>query len=567
MTAMRENFGNSLLLTRFTLRREKFIALAWILILGLVVIGVVPVLEQVFYDGGATEIGETLDLPAMIFMVGPNFARYHETFGALYTTFMMLFTALTVGIMNIFLVTRYTRADEERGRYEVLRSLPIGRLSNLNAALITAIIVNILLAIVIGLGMFALGDDSMCFHGSMLWGVALGTTGLVFAAIAALFSQLSSNSRGAVGYSFAVLAFFYMLRAPGDMNPDLEIVSLISPLGLVLRTEAYIGNNWWPIVIMLLTAAAISAVAFKFNSMRDIDQGIIPAKPGRAHGSFLMKSPCGLSFKLLRGSLIAWAIGMFMLGASYGSILGGLDEFIASSEMYQQLILGPTVGTEFFEGLSPEEATDMMHEVVRAAGFSIPQLFVSMITNIMGIFVTVPVIIFALRVKSEEKENRADAILATSASRNKYLGGYVVFAFISAIVIQVSQAVGMYAAAAGAMDDISDLPLSFLLEASLVYVPALWVMVGLTVFLIGIAPKATGLVWAYFGIAFLIMFFGRMGVFPDWVGYITPFEFVPQLPADEINFVTMAVLTLIAVALTAAGFFFYNKRDINAITH
>jgi LPXTG-motif cell wall-anchored protein len=36
---------------------------------------------------------------------------------------------------------------------------------------------------------------------------------------------------------------------------------------------------------------------------------------------------------------------------------------------------------------------------------------------------------------------------------------------------------------------------------------------------------------------------------------------------DEINYAAMGLLVIIGAVLTAAGFFFYRKRDINAITH
>jgi len=39
------------------------------------------------------------------------------------------------------------------------------------------------------------------------------------------------------------------------------------------------------------------------------------------------------------------------------------------------------------------------------------------------------------------------------------------------------------------------------------------------------------------------------------------------LPVEEVAFLPLFVLTLIAAMLTVAGFFFYRNRDINAITH
>jgi ABC-2 type transport system permease protein len=432
--------------------------------------------------------------------------------------------------------------------------------------MIVAVLVNLVLALVIGFGMYAFGDESMCFNGSMLWGASLGAIGLVFAAIAALFCQLSASSRGAMGYSFATLGFLYLLRAPGDMNADLEILSLISPLGLVLRTKAYMDNNWVPICVLLCTAVVLTVIAYRFNYTRDIDQGLIPAKRGRATGSSLMRTPFGLSFKLVRTALIVWLAGMFMLAAAYGTVLEGIDDFIAGNEMYQQLILGPA-GIELLEGLDFEETVEAMHTAVSHAGFTLPQLFSSMTNNMMGMLAMVALLMFIMKAKSEEVDSRAEKLLAAPVRRSKYLAGYAIIAFVSAILIQLALALGMYSVAISVLPDPSELSLGYLLEANLVYVPALWVVIGLATLLIGLLPKATGIIWGYFAYSFLAIFIGRMGVFPDWVGRLAPIGYVPQLPMDELNMLTMCILTAIAAVLTAAGFYFYSKRDINAITH
>jgi ABC-2 type transport system permease protein len=568
------NFANTGILTRFMLRRERIASTLWILLLGGIVILLVP---GMFYALPAEErfaIVDALAMPAMVSIIGPAFAEHTQTYGALYTNFMMLFTALTAGLMNIFLVVRLTRADEEKGRYEVLRSLPVGRLSVLGAAMVTAVIVNVTLAVFIGLGMFAFGvalyDTGMCFNGSMLFGATISVTGLVFAAFTALFAQLTASARTALSYSFLALGVFFMLRAPGDMNPEMEILALISPMGLPLRTAAYIDNAWWPIFVMLGITAAVTALAFKLTAVRDIDQGMIPAKPGRAHGSFLMKSPGGLLLKLTRTSIIVWLVCLFVLGASYGAVLGTLDEFIATNTTYQQLILGP-FGITIPEGLPTEEAVAILRETVAFMGFTVPQLFSAMINMIMGIFATVPAALFVLKARNEENDIRAELLLATPVSRKRYLAGFVIIAFLMAAAVQFFSAVGMYSAGAGVMEDPTDFPLGFALQVAMIYVPAIWMKVGVTVFLVGYAPKKAGLIWAYFAYTFFFLFFGQgFGIFPDWVAYLSPYAFVQQLPlapGDTINFVPLIIKVIIAAGLTAAGFYFYNKRDINAITH
>jgi len=563
---MRDNFARSFLLTKFMLRRERITSTVWIILLALVVVGLVPGMQGTLDADSLEGLIPVLDNPVMVSMMGPAYAADYGTFGAMYTNMMMLFTALTVGLMNIFLIVRHTRTDEEKGRYEVLRSLPLGRLSNLASAMITATIVNLILFVVIGFGMFLLGDESMGLTGSLLWGASLAATGLVFAALAALFSQMSSNSRGALSYSFAALAIIYLLRAPGDMNSDLEILSLISPLGLVLRTQAYMGNYWWPIIIMLLSAVAITIVALRINLTRDIDQGIIPARPGRATGSALMRSPYGFTFKLLRTSLIVWVAGMFLLGASYAAVLDDIDNFVAQNELYQQLILGPA-GVELAQDLGLEETLATMQAAVAAAGFTIAELFASMVNSIMGMVASVPLIMFILKARAEEKDVRTEFLLSASLGRMKYLAGFALIAFVSAVLIQLALAFGLYLVGSSMLPDYNQLSLAFLLEANLVFVPALWVMTSIALLLVGLLPKASGIIWGYFGFSFLVVFIGRMGIFPDWVSYLTPMGFIPQLPMEETNLATLGALTAVAVVLSALGFFFYNRRDINAITN
>jgi len=218
-----------------------------------------------------------------------------------------------------------------------------------------------------------------------------------------------------------------------------------------------------------------------------------------------------------------------------------------------------------------DEAIAYMNRAVNDAGFSIPQLFSAMINLIMGMFVTVPAVLFVLKAKKEETEIRSELVLATPVKRSSYLAGYVIIAFVMAVLIQAASGLGMYVSAAGTLYDPGVFPLSFVMQAALIYVPAIWVKVGVAVLLVGLFPKATGIIWGYFAYSFLFLFFGQgFGIFPEWAAYLSPFAFVTQLPlayGESVNFIALAIKIVIAVGLTVAGFYFYNKRDINAITN
>jgi len=134
-------------------------------------------------------------------------------------------------------------------------------------------------------------------------------------------------------------------------------------------------------------------------------------------------------------------------------------------------------------------------------------------------------------------------------------------------VMQIVLAVGLYSVGISVLENPEELSIGFLLTANLIYVPSQWIMLGAAVLLIGALPKATGAVWGYFALSLFLVFFGRMNIFPEWMQKLTPLGYVPQLPMDEVKLYPLLLMTLIAAVLTAAGFYFYSKRDINATTH
>ena len=543
------NYDNSLRLLRLIIRRERLTSVVWVIILVLFSAAIAPAMAEMFSETETrSQFAASVNNPIMVSMMGPIYGIDNYTPGAMYGGMMLLWYIIAVAIMNIFFVVRHTRADEEYGRAEVVRSLPTGRLANVNATMISALILNAVVALFTGLGIAATGVESMDLGGSLLYGAAAGAAGLVFAAIAALFSQLSSNKSGASGLSLLSLFAFYMLRAVGDVQGN-EIISCISPLGLVQRTQAYIENNIWPTLLLLLTAVVISAAAYKLNSIRDLGQGFIAARRGRAAAPAGLLSPFGLAWRLLRFMLLIWTVMMFVLAASYGSVIADISTFVGDSPEYMTIIGVPV------DMLDKIPAADQEKLIVDSFG--------TFVTLMMTLVCIVPLLNAALRVRTEEREGRAEHIMARVVPRWKYLAGYVAIAYATSIVIQFATASGLYYSAAALTGDANPFTFSGLLEEYFAYLPALWVMIGVAVFIVGLFPKATGAVWGYFGVVCFTSFVGSL-VLPEWLLKVSPLHFIPQPQPFEqftLDFTPLIVLTVIAAVLTAAGFIFYTKRD------
>lgn len=530
----KQMFKNTGSLSRLLLRRDRIRIPVWLLALAALTFVVALAFTDLYEtDQDRQGIAETMENPAMTAMVGKGYGLDNYTNGAMMAHQMLLFTALAVAIMSILLVARHTRADEEEGRIELIRSLPTGRLSNLHATVIVVCGVNVFLALIVGFGLYALGIDSMGLEGSLLYGVALGAVGIFFTAVTAVFCQLSENSRGAIGLSFAILGISYLIRAVGDVGDG--VLSWFSPLGWVLGAEVYVNNYWWPIAVTVGASFVLVSLAFYLNAIRDLESGFLPARPGRKHASPLLQGPIGLFLRIQLTGLIAWAIGMYILGVSYGSILGDLESFLEDVDMMQELI-------------NPVE------------GFSLTDQFIPILMTIMAMISTVPALMAMLKLVGEEKKGRTEHILSRAISRTRLMASSLILSIVTSFVMLSLTGIGLWSAGTAVMDD--GIAFGKIYSAAMVYLPALWVMIGITVLLIGLVPRFSGFIWAYLLYSFIVVYLGGLLKFPDWMAKLSPYGHIPQLPVEDMDYIKASVLIIIAAALAVLGFIGYNKRDI-----
>ncbi|MFD2132057.1 ABC transporter permease [Pseudogracilibacillus auburnensis] len=531
---MTQSFENCGTLMRFLIRRDRIRIPIWIASFILITFLVAEAFHRLY----TTEIerqgmAETMKNPAMIAMVGPGYGLDNYTIGAMMAHQMLLFTAIVVAIMSILLVTRHTRSDEEAGRIELIRSMPTGRLANLSATMTILIIVHFLLAIGIGFSLYALGIESMDLEGSLLYGAALGGIGIFFSALTAVFAQLSENARGTIGLSIAALLLFYLVRAVGDVSN--EVLSWVSPLGWILHSKVFVENNWWPVLGTIGISLLLLFFAFYLHAKRDLEAGLLPARPGKKFASRFLQSPTGLFLRLQRTAIISWAIGLFILGVSYGSIFGDLESFFNDNEMMQQL-------------LAANE------------GVSLTEQFMTLLMKIMAMVSSIPPLMIMLKIVSEERKNRIEHLFSRAVSRNTLLGSSLIIAILVSIMMLSLTGFGLWAAASTVMED----PISLMptLKAAFVYLPAIWLMISLTVLFIGFIPKRSSVIWFYLSYSFVVIYLGALLQLPDWLGNLSPYHYIPEIPVEEINLTEMAVLLFITVSLSIIGFIRYNRRDI-----
>jgi ABC-2 type transport system permease protein len=291
--------------------------------------------------------------------------------------------------------------------------------------------------------------------------------------------------------------------------------------------------------IILTVTGAVLAVR------RDYDAGMLPQRPGPAAGAAGLRSPMALAWRLQRGSLIAWVAGALVYGVVIGAAAKGIGGLLTSSEVRK--VVGNLGGQPALAG------------AYRAA---LTNAFLAAIMSFSGLIAAGYAIAAVLRLHSEESDQRADAVLATSTGRVSWGLSHVLIAVAGTALILVTAGFGaglgyVYRAGGGGAE------IARLVGAGLAQAPAALVMAGIAAALFGLAPRAsvTGS-WSALGVAVLMLFLGAILQLSHWVLDISPFQHLPKLPGSAVTAPPFVWLSAIALALGAVGMAALRRRDI-----
>src|SRR5690606_4161607 len=100
------------------------------------------------------------------------------------------------------------------------------------------------------------------------------------------------------------------------------------------------------------------------------------------------------------------------------------------------------------------------------------------------------------------------------------------------------------------------------LAAAVAYAPALWLTIGVAALLFGLSPRWGVLAWLLPVYGFIVGYLGTLLQFPDWMVNLSPFEHIPGLPVDPMEWLPIVLLTLAGVGLTIVGMALFRRRDL-----
>ena len=366
------------------------------------------------YHAGVTRRGggRGRGRPAALLVLGPDVAL--DTIGG-QVAFQVGAVGLTtfVGLMSLLLVVRLTRGEEDSGRLELVRAMPVGRHASLAAALVVVggadLLVGLLVSVVLVL-------SDLPVAGSIVLGVVHGRRSR---AGAAALHRAGDGERGSHRDWPVRCSASFLLRAVGDAGSGalMGIADRLGAEGPALRrigggrgrrlaTRAVPGRGGG--------AGSRGAVAGGPARLRG---GPGAAATGPARATPGLRSPLALAFRLQRGAVVWWTVSVVAMAVAWGSWPTASRSSRRTTSRSRTCSPGPAASVT--DGYL---STTLLFSALIAGGAALQVI---------------------TRLRTEETEHRGDTVLATPVTRSSWAGGHLAAAFTASGLAVVAGGLGL----------------------------------------------------------------------------------------------------------------------------
>jgi len=454
--------------------------------------------------------------------------------GVLWTEYWM-FGSVMLLLGMLYLTTRNLRGDEDAGRAELMRAYPLG----IHTRLIATVWINSAAALLAGLltsplviiifSPSAYSGDSL---GAWLFGLSMGTMGVLGVGLGALLNQVAPTNGGANGLGLALVGLFYLCRLWGDVSGS-DLWIWLSPIGWGQKVDPWGANRWWPALLQLALAMICVSLAWWLEARRDLGAGLVPPRLGIAKATRLTTTGIGLAIRTQRASLIGWLVGVAVTAYLLGAVI--------------------------------EKMGDILKDVP-GLGLSFGQ--VDTLVAVMGSVMALTIACFAVQSISTLRVDEEQGLAEVQLVGYSRLGWV-----LRRLVVATVAVVGLMAVSGAVMGwafwQASTVEATWImtcLKATLIYLPAVALLMSVVVLGFGWWPRqAVAVAWTVLGAMFVVMFIGVAIGLPKWALDIMPFEALPAIPAERFTWPAVLIESGLALLLTLGGLVGVRRRTVPVI--
>lgn len=418
-------------------------------------------------------------------------------------------TCLVLSVVVVLRSISLTRAGEDLGHAELLRSAGAGPVAGLVGQGLILALQCLFLGVGAGAGLLVLegadGTDAAAY------GAVLAVTLLAVVCATLVVAQLVPDAATGRTFALGVVGLMYAgngMRASKDWN----WAGWASPFRLRTAVDPGGDNSWGPVVITVAASVAVLALAGVLASRRDLGQGLVQL-PARRSPSLRVTGPFTLATWLNARQCLAWALLVSLVAGVLVSMGGDVVDMAR-----QGGISGGSLGS-LLAGDDPGEA------------------FLKYIGQLAGALAAAQGVSLALRYSGDERSGRLETAVTTGSRPLRILiSSWLVAALGSGLTLICAT---IAAGHVGHTELDTDMIDAVRLVAG--QWPAALASAAVATALCGAWPRGRGLAWAPVLVGLGIAQLGGVLDLPTWIRDAGPFA-----QAGETG-------SLGLVAITAAG--------------
>lgn len=455
-----------------------------------------------------------------------------------YTEYKNYVFLTTIGALwGLLAGTRLLRGEEDAGRWQLVLSGST-RAGRATAATLAGLAGGVAIIFVgsTAATLVAASRPGVGFTvtGAVLYGLSLVIAPAVFVGVGAVTSQLCRTRRMATGLGLAVFGVAFVVRMVADSAARLAWVRWLTPFGWVERVAPFGDADPRPVLLAAVVVALLAGAAVWGAAHRDVGAGYLSSRdtsPLRPRG---LGSALGLAIRLDLATLVAWWVGAAVTGLSLGLVAKVADRSVPDS---------------------------MRSTLERFGGQG------SWIEQYLGVAFLMVATVVALvpagqlgAAAGEESSGRLVHLLASPVSRRSWLVGRLGLAAGGVVVAGLAAGVATWVGVASQGVSVS---FTSLLGAGINVVPLALVVLGLGALVLAVAPRAAApTVYAVVIGSLLVDLVASMVAGLRWAHRITLFHYLDQVPGSSLAPRSLAVTTLLGLALCAAAVVVFDRRDL-----
>lgn len=441
---------------------------------------------------------------------------------------------LIVGVWVVVTASRLLRGDEDTGRSELVLAGPLRARSALGAQLAVLLAACVVVGTALGVAIAAAGTAGV---GSVLYGAQVAGFAAVHLGLTAVLSQVLPSRGRVVGVASSALFAAVLLRMVGNSADARAWVHWLTPLGWADKLEPYADDRWQVLLIPVTVTAVLAVAALLLRGRRDHGAGLLGERRTERSRLVGLSSPMAFAARSTAGTLVSWAVGLASFGVVGGLMLPAMNEFLESDPGYAELLA--------------------------AFGFDLTDVtrgYISMMAVMAGVTLSLFVVWRIGAARTEEATERLEQILVRPVRRVRWLGGHLLLAVASLLVLVAVEVAALWGTAQ-AVD--AELSLTDTAAAALNPLPAVAVVLGLAVLLLGLAPRWVVPVGATTAmLLYVVELLGPALEWPEWVLAVSPFHHLAVVPVEDYDTAAGVGLLAVAVLLTTVGVVAFRRRDL-----